>query len=97
MLVASSKVSPDSFGAEIKRRNSRDLLQRYFSPRHVMPFKPLVDQFATDVKTVAREAGRFVFHKPVTTGWRVGSHLRACAGTGKLFVLTFSPNVKCAR
>src|SRR5260370_32973400 len=97
MLVASSKVSPDSFGAEIKRKNSRDLLQRYFSPRHVMSFKPLVDQFATDVKIVAPEAGRFVFHKSVTTGWRVGSHLSPCACTGKVFVPTFSPNVKSER
>src|SRR6266480_1075534 len=97
MLVASSKVSPDFFGAEMKRKNSLDLLQRYFSPRHVMSFKPLVDQFATDVKTAAREGVRFVFQRSVTIGCRVGSHLNPCVGTGKLFVPTFSPNVKSAR
>src|SRR5947208_48552 len=97
MFVASSNVSPAFFGAARKRRNSRDLLQRYFSPRQVMSFKPLVDQFATDVKTATPEAGRLVFHKSVTTGWRVGSHLSPCAGTGKLFVPTFSPTVKSAR
>src|SRR5437773_11184351 len=96
MLVASSMVSPDSFDVEIKRRDSRDLLQRYFSPRHVMSFKPLVDQLPNDVKTAPREGERFVFHRSVTTGWRVGSHLNPCVGTGKLFVPTFSPKVKSA-
>src|SRR5260370_12915571 len=97
MLVASSNVSPAFFGAATKRRNSRDLLQRYFCPRHQISFNPLVDQFATDVKTAAPEADRFVFHKSVTTGCRVGSHLNPSAGTGKLFVPTFSPNVNNAR
>src|SRR5213083_816701 len=97
MFVASSNVSPDFLGAATNRMNSRDLLQRYLSPRHVMSFKPLVDQFATDVKTAAPGGARCVFQRSVTTGWRVGSHLNPCAGTGKLFVLTFSPNVKSAR
>jgi hypothetical protein len=97
MLVASSKISPDFFGAETKRKNSRDLLQRYLSPRQVMSFKPLVDQFATDVKTAVRGGARCVFQRSVTTGWRVGSHLKPWDGTGKLFVLTFSPNVKSAQ
>ena len=61
MLVASSNVSPASFGAATKRRNSRDLLQRYFSPRQVMSFSPLVDQFATEVNTAAREGGAIRF------------------------------------
>src|SRR3984893_15355803 len=94
MLVASSKVSPACFGAATKRRTSRDLLQRYFSPRQVMSFNPLVDQLATEVKTAARGGERFVFQRSVTIGWRVGSHLNPCVGTGKLFVPTFSPNVK---
>src|SRR5947207_12375463 len=97
MLVASSNVSPALFGAAMHRRNSRDLLQRYFCPRHEISFNPLVDQFATDVKTAALEGDRFVFHRSVTTGCRVGSHLNPCVGTGKLFVPTFSPNVKRAR
>src|SRR5436189_5350129 len=97
MFVAISNVSPAFFGAEMKRRNSRDLLQRYFRPRHEISFKPLVDQFATDVKTAARAGARLVFHKLITTGCRVGSHLNPCVGTGKLFVPTFSPNVKSAR
>ena len=49
MFVASSNVSPAFFGAATKRRNSRDLLQRYFCPRHEISFKPLVDQLATVV------------------------------------------------
>src|SRR5438046_5602679 len=97
MFVASSNVSPAFFGAATNRMNSRDLLQRYFSPRQVMSFSPLVDQFATDVKTAARVGERFVFHKSVTTGCRVANHLKPCVGTGKLFVPTFSPNVKSAR
>src|SRR2546422_6904364 len=97
MSVASSNVSPAFFGAPTNRMNSRDLLQRYFSPRQVMSLSPLVDQFATDVKTAAADGTRFVFQKSVTTGCRVGSHLRPCVGTGKLFVPTFSPKVKSAR
>src|SRR5213592_5186861 len=90
MFVASSNVSPAFFGAAIKRRNSRDLLQRYFCPRQEISFNPLVDQLATEVKTAASEGDRFVLHKSVTTGCRVGSHLNPCVGTGKLFVPTFS-------
>src|ERR1700749_2738062 len=97
MLVAISNVSPASFGAERNRRNSRDLLQRYFLPRHVMSFKPLVDQFAIVVNTAAREGALGVFQRSVTTGWRVGSHLNPCSGTGKSFVPMFSPKVKSAR
>src|SRR6478752_9905015 len=97
MLVAISKVSPASFGAETNLRNSRDLLHRYFLPRHVMSFKPLVDQFAIVVNSAAREGERAVFQRSVTTGCRVGSHLKPCSGTGKSFVPIFSPNVKSAR
>src|SRR6516164_8375119 len=97
MFVASSNVSPAFFGAAANRRNSRDLLQRYFCPRHEISFKPLVDQFATDVKTATPKGERFVFHKSVTTGCRVGNHLNPRVGTEKLFVPTFSPNVKSAR
>src|SRR5438552_12617711 len=97
MFVASSNVSPAFFGAARKRKNSRDLLQRYFSPHQVMSFNPLVDQFATEVKTAARDGARFVLQRSVTTGCRVGSHLRPCVGTGKLFVPTFSPKVKRER
>src|SRR3954453_13974088 len=93
MFVASSNFSPAFFGALIKRRNSRDLLHRYFSPRHVMSFNPLVDQFATDVKTAADDGLRLVFHRSVTTGCRVGIHLKPCNGTGNVFVPTFSPKV----
>src|ERR1700737_4277249 len=96
MSVASSNASPDFFGALMKRRNSRDLLQRYFSPRQVMSFNPLVDQFATEVKTAARGGERVVFQRSVTTCCRVGSHVNPCVGTGKHFVPTFSPNVKSA-
>ena len=63
MSVASSNVSPAFFGAATNRRNSRDLLQRYFLPRHAMSFNPLVDQLATDVKTAAREGERARFPK----------------------------------
>src|SRR5437868_4090674 len=97
MFVAISNVSPALFGADMKRRNSRDLLQRYFRPRQVISFNPLVDQFATVVNTAARGGELFVFQKSVTTGCRVGSQLNPCVGTGKLFVPTFSPNVKSAR
>src|SRR5215831_18755202 len=97
MLVAISKVSAASFGAEMNRRNSRDLLHRYFLPRHVMSFKPLVDQFAIVVNTAAREGERAVFQRSVTTGCRVGSHLKPCSGTGNSFVPMLSPNVKRAR
>ncbi len=55
MLVAISNVSPAFFGAAMNRRNSRDLLHRYFFPRQVISFKPLVDQFATVVNTAALE------------------------------------------
>src|SRR5262249_50763566 len=96
MLVAISNVSRASFGAETNRRNSRDLLQRYFFPRQVMSFNPLVDQLATVVNTAAREGRRAVFQRSVTTGWRVGSHLNPCNGTGKSLVPIFSPNVKRA-
>src|SRR2546423_9360292 len=96
MLVAISNVSPASLGAAMNRRNSRDLLQRYFFLRQAMSFKPLVDQFATVVNTAAREGKRAVFHRSVTTGCLVGSHLNPCSGTGKPFVPSFSPNVTSA-
>src|SRR5262245_31387960 len=96
MFVVSSKVSPAFFGAATKRRNSRDLLQRYFRPRQVMSFNPLVDQFAIELKTAARFGARFVFHKSVTIGCRVAFHLNPCVGTGNFLVPTFSPNVKSA-
>src|SRR5436190_5833132 len=96
MLVAISNISPAFFGAAMNRRNSRDLLQRYFLPRQAMSFKPLVDQFATVVNTAAREGERGVFERAVTIGCRVKSHLNPCSGTGKLFVPMFSPNVKSA-
>src|SRR6266404_1906083 len=72
MFVASSNVSSDLFGAATNRISSRDLLQRYLSPRQVMSFSPLVDQFATDVKTAASGGARFVFHRSITIGCRVG-------------------------
>src|SRR6476469_3018434 len=97
IFVAISNVSPACLGAETNRRNSRDLLQRYFLPRHVMSFKPLVDQFAIVVNSAAREGERAVFQRSVTTGCRVGSHLKPCSGTGKSFVPMFSPKVKSAR
>ena len=50
-----------------------------------MSFKPLVDQFAIVVNTAAREGERAVFQRSVTTGCRVGSHLKPCSGTGKIF------------
>src|SRR6266403_5461728 len=96
MLVASSSASPPLFGAAAKRKNSPDLLQRYFRPRQVMSFNPLVDQFAIEVKTAARLGTRFVFQKWVTIGCRVACHLNPCLGTGNFFVPTFSPNVKSA-
>ena len=71
MFVAISNVSPASFGAETNRRNSRDLLQRYFFPRQVMSFKPLVDQFATVVNTAAREEERVDLPK-------IGHHWLSC-------------------
>src|SRR5206468_213927 len=89
MFVASSKVSPAFFGAATNRKNSRDLLQRYFRPRHVMSSKPLVGQFAIEVKTAAASGARSVFHKSVTIGCRVACHLNPCLGTGNLFVPTF--------
>src|SRR5438067_10705330 len=97
MLVANSNVSPLFFGAAMKRRNSRDLLHRYFDPRHVISFRPLVDQFAIEVNTAEREGGRVIFQKSVTTGCRVGSHLRPCSGTGKPLLPMFSPKVNSAR
>ena len=60
MFVASSNVSPDFFGAATKRKNSRDLLQRYFRPRQGMSLSPLVDQFAIEVNTAARADGLIV-------------------------------------
>ena len=80
----------------MKRRNSLDLLQRYFLPRHVMSFKPLVDQLATDVSTAAREGEGFVCQRSVTTGCLVGSHFNPWVGTEKLLVPMFSPKVKSA-
>src|SRR3954470_22343009 len=74
MSVASSKVSPDFLGASTKRKNSSDLLQRYFSSRQVISFLPLVDQLAMELKTAAPGGASFVFHRSVTIGWRVGSH-----------------------
>src|SRR4029453_14000468 len=97
MFVAISNVSPASLGAEMNRRNSRDLLHRYFLPRQVISFRPLVDQFATVVNTAAPEGERAVFQRSVTTGCRVGSHLKPCNGTEKSFVPMFSPNVNSAR
>src|SRR3954469_14664354 len=96
MSVASSKVSPARFGAAINRINSRDLLQRYFSPRHSMSFNPLVDQLATEVKTAAALGRRTVLQRSVTIGCRVGSHFKLWVGTGKAAVPTFSPKVKRA-
>src|SRR5947209_9706984 len=96
MLVASSNVSPAFFGAATKRKNSRDLLQRYFRPRQVMSFNPLVDQFAMEVRTAAGLGARLVFQRSVTTGCRVACHFNPCGGTGNFFVPTFSPNVKSA-
>src|ERR1700737_149545 len=96
MSVASSNVSPAFFGAAMKRRNSRDLLQRYFLPRHLMSFRPLVDQLATDVNTAARGGGGLGRQRAVTTGWRGGSHFNPWVGTGKLLVPMFSPKVKRA-
>src|SRR5205807_8187253 len=96
MLVASSNVSPAFFGAATKRKNSRDLLQRYFFPRQVMSFRPLVDQFAIEVQTAAGLGVRLVFQRSVTIGCRVACHLNPWFGTGKGFVPTFSPNVKSA-
>src|SRR5438067_2108802 len=93
-MSARSRIDLSTFFAS---KNSRDLLQRYFRPRHQISFNPLVDQLATEVKTAASEGDRFVLHKSVTTGCRVGNHLNPCIGTGKLFVPTFSPNVKSAR
>src|SRR5438477_180737 len=72
--VASSNVSPATFGALTRRMNSRDLLHRYFFPRQTMSFNPLVDQFATEVKTAPDGGGRRVFQRSVTTGCRVESH-----------------------
>src|SRR4029453_9762488 len=97
MFVAISNVSPASLGAEMNRRNSRDLLHRYLLPRHAMSFKPLVDQFAIVVNTAAREGERALFQRSVTTGCRVGSQLKPCNSTGKSFVPMFSPKVKSAR
>src|SRR5207247_10567357 len=94
MLVAISNISPAFFGAAMNRRNSRDLLQRYFFLRQAMSIKPLVDQFATVVNTAAREGARAVFQRSVTTGCLVGIHLNPCSGTGKSYVPMFSPNVK---
>src|SRR5437762_12840813 len=94
MSVASSNVSPARFGAATNRRNSRDLLHKYFSPRHSMSFKPLVDQFATEVKTAAELGRRTVFQSSVTMGWRVGSHFNLYVGMGKTAAPTFSPKVK---
>src|SRR3954463_4628011 len=96
MSVASSNGSPDSLGAAMKRRNSRDLLHKYFRPRQVMSFNPLVDQLAMDVNRAALGGGERVFHKSVTTGCRVGNHLKRCVGTGNIAVPTFSPKVNNA-
>src|SRR5438270_14042706 len=75
MFVVSSNGSPARFDALIKRRNSSDLLQRYFRPRQVISFKPLVDQFAMDVNTAERAKRDLVCHTSSKIGWRVGSHL----------------------
>src|SRR2546430_3755890 len=93
MFVASSNVSPDFFGAATNRRNSRDLLQRYFLLRQVMSLSPLVVQLAIEVKTAARFGARSVCQRSVTIGCRVAFHLKPCVGTGNFFVPTFSPNV----
>src|SRR5437764_2733908 len=81
--VASSNVSPARLGASTKRRNSRDLLQRYFFPRHSISFNPLVDQFATEVKTAAAGGACRVRQSSVTIGCLVGSQRSPCVGTGK--------------
>src|SRR5881394_2457345 len=96
MSVASSNVSPARLGAATNRRNSRDLLHKYFSPRHSMSFNPLVDQFATEVKTAAELGRRTVFQRSVTMGCRVGSHFKLWVGMGKAAVPTSSPKVKRA-
>ena len=95
MVVASSNTSPANFGASMNFRNSSDLLQRYFSPRHSMSLSPLVFQFAMVVKTAPAGGGRAVFQRSVTTGWRVGFQ-RSMRGTGKRSVPMFSPKVKSA-
>src|SRR3954447_13424953 len=83
MVVASSNGSPARFGASMKRRNSSDLLQRSFSPRHSMSFKPLVFQFAIVVKTASARGDASLDQKSVTIGCRVGSHFISCVGTAK--------------
>src|SRR4029453_19664092 len=75
MLVASSNVSPELFGAFTKRKNSRALLQRYFRPPQVMSLRPLLDQFAIEVKTAARFGAQSDFQRSLTTGCRAGGHL----------------------
>src|SRR5438270_5567490 len=96
MFVASSNVSPDFFGAATKRKNSRDLLQRYFLLRQVMSLSPLVDQLAMEVKTAGRFGARFVCQRSLTIGCRVAFHLKPCVGTGNFLVATFSPKVNSA-
>src|SRR5690348_6034401 len=93
-LVANSNGSPERAGASANFRNSSDLLQRYFSPRHSTSLRPLVFQLATEVKRAPGCGGASVFQKSVTIGWRVGIQRKPWAGTGKFEVPTFSPNVK---
>ena len=64
IVVASSNSSPTRFGASTNFKNSSDLLQRYFSPRHSMSLRSLVFQFATDIKD-AKTRGKFE-----RNGWR---------------------------
>src|SRR5216110_2472348 len=89
MFVAISNVSPAFFGAEMKRRNSRDLLQRYFRLRHEISFKPLVDQLATVVNTAAREGDRFVRQKSVSISHRFAHIFKPYVDTRSLFGSVF--------
>src|SRR5438477_3795817 len=94
IVVAKSNSSPERAGASMNFKNSSDLLHKYLSPRHSMSLRPLVFQFAIVVN--GRCGGESVFQKSVTTGWRVGSHLKLYVGTGNSALPTFSPNVNRA-
>src|ERR1700710_1995697 len=57
MSVASSSVSPAYLGASMNLRNSKVLLQRYFSPRQTMSLRLLVFQLAMEGKTASAGGG----------------------------------------
>src|SRR5438270_3901889 len=97
IVVAISNGSPARAGASTKRRNSSDLLQRNFAPRHSMSFKPLVLQFAIVVKTAPDGGISSLDQKSVTIGCRVGSQFMSWVGTTNRSVPTFSPKVKSAQ